>query len=109
MSSQTVFLRAGLPEPKTERGADLKSAAIQLMGLPDDDPDQGWRVIATYPARSSIDQGYRSAHARAQRIRNGGVTYLNDLGRFNAVARFMGDGVVGLFARWAGKAGERWE
>ncbi len=96
--SQTTFIAAGVPEVSNKRSDDLKTQIQMLMGLPTDDPHQGWRVIATYQGSNNKAPGYRSAHARAGKIRQGKVEYFNQYGKFGALARFMGDGMVGLAA-----------
>lgn len=108
MSSQAVFIKAGTPQPAQERGTELKQAIIQLMAVPLDDHDEGWRVIATYPGQGYQSTGYRSAHARAGKIRQGKVSYFNQFGKFDALARSMGEGMVGLYVRWLGEDGKRW-
>lgn len=104
----TTFIAAGIPEASMKRSDDLRAQIQMLMGLPTDDPHQGWRVIATYQASKNTDSGYRSAHARAQKIRAGKIAYFNEYGEFGALARFMGDGMVGLYVRYEGQDGRRW-
>lgn len=108
MSNQATFIAAGVPEASLKRSDDLRAQIQMLMGLPTDDPHQGWRVIATYKASKNTDPGYRSAHARSQKIRSGKVAYFNQYGKFSALARFMGDGMVGLYVRYEGQDGKRW-
>lgn len=107
--SNTTFIAAGVPEASLKRSDDLRAQIKMLMALPDNDPHQGWRVIATYQADNNKAPGYRAAHARAGKIRLGRVDYFNEYGKFGAVARFMGDGMVGLYVRWEGPDGKRWD
>jgi len=107
MSSPT-FIAAGIPKESLKRSDDLRAQIQMLMGIGTDDPHQGWRVLATYKASKNTDPGYRSAHARAQKIRHGKVDYFNEYGKFGALARFMGDGMVGLYVRYEGQDGARW-
>lgn len=106
--SNTTFIAAGIPEVSNKRSDDLKAQIQMLMGLPLDDPHQGWRVIATYRGDNNKAPGYRSAHARAGKIRQGKVEYFNQYGKFGALARFMGDGMIGLYVRYEGQDGKRW-
>lgn len=107
MTEQAVFINAGAPTPSRKRGGELQSIIPMLMALPEDDPSQGWRIIATYPGATSLEKGYRTAHARAQHIRAGRVNYFSRWGNWEAAARFMGDGMIGLYVRYMGRDGER--
>lgn len=108
MTERAVFINAGIPEGKQDQHGELHQAIPLLMSLPGDDPSMGWRVIATYPSQKAGDTGYRSAHARAQNIRDGKVDYFTQWGQWDARARRMGDGLVGLYVRYLGRDGERW-
>lgn len=108
MTERAVFINAGTPGPSQKQHGELQDAIPMLMALPDDDPSEGWRVIATYPGDTSNDRGYRTAHARAQHIRAGRIDYFSKWGKWDARARFMGDGLIGLYVRWLGRDGERW-
>lgn len=108
MSNQSVFINAGVPTESPKRRSDLSESIRQLVAIQTDDPSQGWRVIATYEAADHTSNGYRSAHARSQAIRMGRLAYFNKFGKWDARARFIGDGLVGLYVRWLGEDGKRW-
>lgn len=103
MTAEVAFITAGAPK-KFDRSASLESECARLasLNLQDDDPSDGYRVVATYPATDYRDPGYRSAHARALNIRQGKVSYLTKYGRFDARARFIGTDMVGVFVKYLG-------
>lgn len=106
--NQPVFVNAGIPQDSPTQHGELHQAIPMLMSLPLDDSSQGWRVIATYDSTKAGDTGYRNAHARAQNIRHGKIDYFNEWGVWDARARRMGDGIIGLYVRWLGRDGQRW-
>lgn len=82
---------------------------LDLLAIRPPDINDGWRIIYTKGAKNSMSKEYRTAHARAQRIRSGKVSYLADYGQWEARVQWINRVEVALFVRYCGPDGKRWE
>jgi len=82
---------------------------LDLLAIQPPDVTDGWRMVYVKGCDTSLSKEYRTAHARAQRIRSGKVSYLAGYGVWDARVQWINQVEIALFIRYCGPDGKRWD